>query len=114
MINPNSFPFLLIFCCRSIFKKFGGYRPWVCSADAELISRLKRFVKVISIKHAVYNRRVHTTNLTVDPKTNSKSKIRKRYHSFINRQVVKTKYDAVIKMITGNFEEIKNENTGSK
>ena len=80
-----------IYLRHEVFDKFGGYRPWICSADLELMKRLKKFIKIKKIKEVLFLRRIHDTNLTVDRKTNFTSPIRLS----INQTIEKEKFYAV-------------------
>lgn len=95
-----------IYMRHEVFDKFGGYRPWVCSADYELQKRLKKFTKSKKIREVLFNRRVHDTNLTVDAKTNFSSPIRMSINQTIEREKFNFEHDAIIKCETNTFKEI--------
>ena len=54
---------------HNVFDWFGGDMPWSCSADAELIFRIRLFVYEGTVEKIVFRRRVYTSNLTVKGKT---------------------------------------------
>lgn len=95
-----------IYIRHEIFDKFGGYRPWVCSADFELQKRLKNFTKHKKIREVLFNRRIHDKNLTVDAKTNFSSPIRLSINQTIEREKFNFEKDAIIECITNTFKEI--------
>ncbi|WP_296864377.1 glycosyltransferase family 2 protein [uncultured Methanobrevibacter sp.] len=90
---------------KEIFKKFGGYRPWVCAGDGELQKRLENFVNIKKYTTVVFKRRVHTNNLTVAADTNFNSEIRKKYINFINNSTYKNEKEAIIKCEMGEYTE---------
>ena len=95
-----------IYIRHEVFDKFGGYRPWICSADYELQKRLKKFTKSKKIREVLFNRRIHDTNLTVDAKTNFSSSIRMSINQTIEREKFNFEHDAIIKCETNTFKEI--------
>lgn len=83
----------------------GGYQPWKCGADTELIQRLGGSVKVYTLKNSVFYRRLHQQSLTLNPNTGFESDLRKSYkkqikQSYLPEEVfvkrVTTKYDKII------------------
>lgn len=95
-----------VYIRHEVFDKFGGYRPWVCSADLELQKRLKKFVKVKKIREVLFNRRIHNANLTVDKKTNFTSPIRLSINQTIEREKFNFEKEAIIECVTNTFKEI--------
>lgn len=97
-----------IFMKKSIFLKYGGYRPWRCSADAEFEERTRPFVRNLKLMDVLFNRRIHPASLTQDAKTSNQSDFRKRYADFINteKNILYTESDAIIKCIVNGFTEI--------
>ena len=95
-----------VYIRHEIFDKFGGYRPWFCSADLELQKRLKKFVKVNKIREVLFNRRIHNTNLTVDKKTNFSSPIRLSINQTIEREEFNFEEEAIIECVINTFKEI--------
>lgn len=91
---------------KSVFMKYGGFRPWICSADAEIYMRLSRVEPVITIKNVLSSRRVHKSSLTQSPETGYKSELRDYYRSLMKSMDIKNTEDAVIEMETNTFKEI--------
>lgn len=57
----------------------GGYEPWLCAADTELLNRLNGKVKIEILNKKVFIRRIHDNNLTINYNTSYRSSIRKKY-----------------------------------
>ena len=95
-----------IYLRHEVFDKFGGYRPWICSADLELMKRLKKFIKIKKIKEVLFLRRIHDSNLTVDRKTNFTSPIRLSINKTIEHEKFYFEKDAIIECVTNTFNEI--------
>lgn len=93
---------------HDVFDKFGGYQPWTCSADSELEERLLKFAKIKKITEVLFNRRIHTNNLTVAKETNFSSKVRRENLLYVTRlkRKLKTFEDAYVKRVTGEYTEI--------
>jgi len=93
---------------HDVFDKFGGYQPWTCSADSELETRLITFAKIKKINEVLFNRRIHTKNLTVAKETNFSSKVRRDNLLYVARlkRKLKTFDDAYVKRVTGEYTEI--------
>lgn len=64
---------------KSIFKRFGAYKPWICGADTELYYKIEKFYKIKKIEKILFDRRVHENNLTVRKETGLKSSLRMGY-----------------------------------
>lgn len=95
-----------VYIRHEVFDKFGGYKPWICSADLELQKRLKNFVKVKKIREVLFNRRIHNANLTVDKKTNFTSPIRISINQTIEKEKFNFEKEAIIECVTNTFKEI--------
>lgn len=80
----------------------GGYMPWDCAADSELIARLIDKVKISSIPKRLFIRRLHDNNLTVKSDTNYNSTKRKNYVKQIKR--VYSKDEVKIERICNEIE----------
>lgn len=61
----------------------GGYMPWECAADSELISRLKGRVKISGLNKRLFIRRIHDNSLTLRKDTGYKSVKRLKYNNQI-------------------------------
>ena len=97
-----------IYIKHSVFDKYGGYRPWVCSADKEMEVRLFKTGKIFhkTINQILLNRRVHHNNLTVAKETSYTSPLRREYNKQIMKIVIKKPEDAIIECVTGEYDEI--------
>lgn len=95
-----------VYIRHEVFDKFGGYKPWVCSADLELMKRLRKFVKVKKIREVLFNRRIHNANLTIDKKTNFTSPIRISINKTIEKEKFNFEKEAIIECVTNTFKEI--------
>lgn len=91
---------------KSIFLKYGGFRPWVCGADTELHHRLKHIEKTKDLKEILMLRRVHEDSLTNRKETDMKSEKRKEYIRFIKNEVISKPEDAIIQCITSTYKEV--------
>lgn len=94
-----------VYMKKSIFEKFGGYKPWVCSGDAELECRIRNLTKDLYLKDILFKRRVHDSNLTVAADTNMRSTLRKKYLAQIRRDI-KKESEAIIDCQTNDYEEV--------
>ena len=97
---------------KSIFLKYGGFRPWVCGADTEIYHRLKNIEKVKDLKEILMLRRVHEDSLTNRKETNMKSEKRQEYIRFIKNEVISKPSDAVIQCEKNTYKEIFSEIPG--
>lgn len=61
----------------------GGYMPWECAADSELISRLKGRVKISGLNKRLFIRRIHDNSLTKKNDTGYGSLLRRNYNAQI-------------------------------
>lgn len=68
---------------KTIFDKLGGYMPWRCSADKELLVRGKNILNLKKIDKPLFYRRLHENNLIF--KYDSKNKTKKKYGELINK-----------------------------
>lgn len=88
----------------------GGYRPWLCSADAELINRLVNIVKITQLKKVLFYRRIHGNSLTQREGTRYKSKLRESYKKEIKGFYRKDeiKIDRVVNKVVNSNVEFEN------
>jgi len=96
---------------KSVFVKFGGYMPWLCAADDELLVRLSKFVNTIEVDKYLFDYIQYPTSLTNNNDTNMRSKLREEYHQHTNEvsaKITKAK-DAVIEMVTNTYYDITQE-----
>jgi glycosyltransferase involved in cell wall biosynthesis len=89
----------------------GGYMPWRCSADTELISRVVNRVKIGQLKKALFYRRIHSNSLTQTKETGYGSEIRQQYKKQIKDKYNKNEVKIERIVNTYNVEnDIKTEN----
>jgi glycosyltransferase involved in cell wall biosynthesis len=84
----------------------GGYQPWICSADTELIKRVVNKVKITQLKKALFHRRLHSDSLTQKEGTRYKSELREGY-----KKLIKPYYkdnEIKIERVVNIYTEIKN------
>lgn len=75
---------------KDVFNSINGFYPWRCSADTELVNRLKHNnFSCKTILNVCYYRRLHKDNLTVRKETGHGSPIRKTYVDYINLHLSK-------------------------
>ena len=93
-----------IYITKSLFTKYGGFKPWPCGADSDLYYRLKNNENIKTIKDVLMLRRVHSASLTQSKDTGMKSELRKKYASMIDKNCSQS--NAIIDMITNTYTEI--------
>lgn len=79
----------------------GGYMPWKCGADTELIHRLGSNVSLYNLEKSVFYRRLHSKNLTLNPETGLTSELRNSYKKQIKKEY--SKEEIYIPRITTKF-----------
>ncbi len=86
---------------RDVWDKMGGFQPWKCEADTELIVRSGKmgFKKESIMTHNFYKRN-HEHQITVMNKTSMNSKLRQDYRSLFDC------YNSKIDPITASCEKI--------
>jgi len=67
----------------SLINQLGGYQPWMCAADSELLTRGKSLLKEYYIEKPLFYRRLDHNSLTNSPTLGLNSKIRKEYKKLI-------------------------------
>lgn len=72
---------------RQLFNDLGGYQPWMCAADTELLSRGKSIIRELLLNIALFNRRMHSNSLTASQEFGHKSEIRINYRKAIINQM---------------------------
>jgi len=81
----NHVPHGVIYIKNSTFKMLGGYQPWMCAADTELLRRGKSFIKELIIDKPLFYRRMRENSLTASPEFGVNSEIRKNYRRLIGK-----------------------------
>jgi glycosyltransferase involved in cell wall biosynthesis len=102
----------VIFYKKNFFLKLGGYQPWVCAADSELIKRMGKNFVISNINEVLFDRRVHDNNLSNTKKTGINSELRKAYHKIIGE--IKLGDEIYVKKITGTYKIIESENNNDE
>lgn len=92
---------------KEIFDYYGGYRPWICSGDYELLVRLSN-LRINQIDKQLFNYRRTLTCLTKNKKTNGKSLLRKEYNNFIKNEILNNDHN-IIECKTSSFTIIKKD-----
>lgn len=101
-----------IYITKTLFKKYGGYKPWPCGADSDLYYRLRRIEAIKTIPDILMLRRVHPDSLTQTKETGMKSDLRKTYAKQIRRDITNPE-EAKIEMVTNTYTEIKSPMEGT-
>lgn len=69
---------------RRVWEALGGFRPWRCAADTDLLQRAAAFGFAIgTVEEFLYYRRTHPGSLTADPATGHLSELRRGYREFL-------------------------------
>lgn len=99
----------VIFFKKRVFDLYGGYQPWICTAEGEILIRIGNDLNVKEIDWGLFKRRVHKNSLTQKNETGMFSDIRKEYH----KMIIKNQMNGIkkIKRITGEYYEIKEDNS---
>jgi hypothetical protein len=72
-----------IYFSKRVIYLAGGYRPWRCAADTELLQRVAKRVKTYRIEKPLFYRRIHENSLTSCKDTGRTSELRKEYMELI-------------------------------
>ena len=71
---------------RGLWNNLGGFRPWRCGADTDLLDRILALgVTPRVIEEFLYYRRMHKNSLTRDPATNFDSELRINTFKMLDR-----------------------------
>lgn len=98
-----------IYIKKSVFVKYGGFRPWVCGADTEIFCRLKNVENVKQLPDILMLRRIHNESLTQKNGTGMHSELRKKYSKLIDEMHIEKESDAIIKCEQNTYKEIFSE-----
>ena len=101
-----------IYISKSLFLKYGGFKPWPCGGDSDLYYRLRRIESVRTIPDILMLRRVHPDSLTQTKETGMNSELRKKYAVQIRRDITNPE-EAKIEMVTNTYTEIKSPMEGT-
>ena len=89
---------------KSLFLEMNGFEGWRCAADSDFMGRLYKNNKKFNYTDSVlFYRRIHPNNLTSNPETNFKSKLRAHYFSLSKN---KTYFGPLPELITEPYIEI--------
>lgn len=99
--HPNRFSWGQALFRREVFDACGGYEPWRCAADKELLNRAALKFKIKKIEDRLFYKRMHRKALTKAGATGRKSDVRREAHK-------KLKYNSSnrilkIKRVTGEY-----------
>ncbi|MFA5586112.1 MAG: glycosyltransferase [Saccharofermentanales bacterium] len=91
----------VVFIKKSLIDEIGGYQPWSCASDSELMVRSKELLIEKTIDEAIFYRRIHSNSLTNNLEFGFKSKNREMYRNMIGKhETIK------IKRIVNGYEEL--------
>lgn len=97
----------IVYFKKDIMEIAGGYQPWRCAADTELLIRLSNVVKISYLNKAVFYRRIHKNSLTNNSISGYNSELRNKYSSLIkssyNNDEIK-----IERIINSNYFSIEN------
>lgn len=98
---------------KSVFTKFGGFRPFTCGADSELQIRLRPYINMTIIPDCLSYFRTHDNSLTTKSNTGIKSEYRKKVADFIawEAHYLRGEEDAIIQCITANPKKLLEDGT---
>jgi len=96
---------------RRVFDVVGGYMPWLCGADSEILYRIERtgILKTMKINEVLFERRLHDHNLTISPKTGLQSPLRKHYANVIknmNKGIAFGLENPYLDKVTNTYKEV--------
>lgn len=104
-----------IFVKRDFILEFGGYMAWMCAADTEFLERTKPFANVKQTNQVLFDYRINAESLTNKPGVYSlkeNGEYRNKCHEYIKNLNIKSREDAYIDMVTGDFDYIDIPYTG--
>lgn len=104
--NSNIFPDGVVLFKKNVFDLAGGYMPWRCAADTELLTRISDKFKIIKLDKYLYYRRVHDNSLTNKKDTGYNSELRDEYENKIN-SYINSDINIKINKIINSYHEIK-------
>lgn len=95
---------------NTVYDIYGGYLPWKCAADTELLTRLKSHVIFKEIPKILFYYRIHDKSLTQNESTSMKSKLRMGYKKYIKTE---SENNPIIKTVTGDYDIISKNETNT-
>lgn len=102
--HPDRFSWGQALFTKEVFDACGGYAPWRCAADKELLNRAALEFKIKKIEDRLFYKRMHTKALTKASATGRRSGVRKEAH----RKLKENSDKGIIKIerITGEYQVI--------
>ncbi len=95
---------------KKIFDKLGGYMPYRCGCDTDIIRRFTCDGSKIYEDHRIsFDRRIHENSLTQDRKTNMTSSYRKKINDILKSTDYSSFKNRISNFIIGDFTEIKKD-----
>ena len=85
MIKNSDCAHGVVFIKKSLIDILGGYQPWPCASDSELLIRGKEFLVEKNIEDVLFYRRIHSNSLTRNEEFGLKSKNREKYRNMIGK-----------------------------
>lgn len=105
VVGTNCFAEGSVCIKKSVLFKYGGYMPWRMSGDTELRTRLRKVIKIFTIKKALYNLRVDNCNkLTLSKDLGLKSQKRAEHKHYID--TVSESKPILDEMVTTSCKEV--------
>lgn len=92
----EKYPDGVVLVKKSIFKKYGAYRPWRITSDTEFLRRLKGIISIHKINSPLFYRRVHPNSLTQLPETKQGSSLRASLTKIIYKDKLEPKIETTV------------------
>ena len=70
---------------KTLYDELGGYKPWMCAADTELLRRGLPLIKQKQINKPLFYRRMHDDSLTQNSEFGKNSEKRRQYKAMIGK-----------------------------
>lgn len=91
---------------KNVIHHYGYFRPWRCSADTEMLRRLRKFIRVGISDGVLFSRRICKESLTTNEKTGMQSPLRTYYKRFIEKSYYPNSASAIIQCVTNSYDEV--------
>jgi glycosyltransferase involved in cell wall biosynthesis len=82
-VKPTEYSCGTSFFKKKVFDIYGGYMPWICAADYELMNRIGDDLNIKQIDEVLFYRRIHRNSLTQNEETGIHSEKRNEYLKII-------------------------------
>jgi glycosyltransferase involved in cell wall biosynthesis len=101
----------VLFIKDTTLEKLGGFMPWFCAGDSELIMRIELMnarneCKVKRIDEVLFNRRIHSTSLTTEMSTKAGSSLREHYKYMIKQYNRIPNREVYLDKVVNNYIEV--------